>query len=110
MAYRRRFREADPERFRRYERASYRRRMATPAGKDRMRDKWKADRERLKRRSPNHALREARLRAGLSQYELAESLGVSRSAVQKWERFSVTPRSVEIRKRATGLLGIDPWS
>jgi ribosome-binding protein aMBF1 (putative translation factor) len=31
------------------------------------------------------ALREARERAGLSQYRLAAIVGVSRSAVQKWE-------------------------
>ena len=37
------------------------------------------------------AIREARERAGLSQYKLAAAVGVSRSAVQNWERATRIP-------------------
>ena len=37
-------------------------------------------------------IREARLRAGLTQYELAKRSGRERSVIARWEQGSVAPR------------------
>lgn len=50
-------------------------------------------------------LREARLRAGLSQSELAKRAGKARSAIGRWERGEVQPSFETLRElvRACGL-------
>jgi len=50
-------------------------------------------------------LREARLRAGLSQAELARRAGKARSAIGRWERDEVQPSFETLRElvRACGL-------
>ncbi|MBA2331529.1 MAG: helix-turn-helix transcriptional regulator [Actinobacteria bacterium] len=50
-------------------------------------------------------LREARLRAGLSQAELARRAGKARSAIGRWERGEVLPSFETLRElvRACGL-------
>ncbi|MBA2385140.1 MAG: helix-turn-helix transcriptional regulator [Actinobacteria bacterium] len=50
-------------------------------------------------------LREARLRAGLSQAELARRAGKARSAIGRWERGEVQPSFETLRElvRACGL-------
>ena len=50
-------------------------------------------------------LREARLRAGLSQAELAKRAGKARSAIGRWERGEVQPSFETLRElvRACGL-------
>ena len=50
-------------------------------------------------------LREARLRAGLSQAELARRAGTPRSAIGRWERGEVLPSFERLRElvRACGL-------
>jgi len=42
-------------------------------------------------------LRKARLRSGMSQYELAEKLSVSHEAVHLWERGLRAPRSKNLK-------------
>lgn len=58
---------------------------------------------------PNESLRKARERAKLSRAELAEQVGVSKSAVGKWERYGVVPRSIEVQRRVAEILGRWPW-
>jgi transcriptional regulator with XRE-family HTH domain len=50
-------------------------------------------------------LREARLRAGLTQAELAERLGMARSQISRYERGDVVPSLEALRRliRACGL-------
>ena len=45
------------------------------------------------------SIKEARMKAGLSQRELAEAMGVTRSAVSGWERTSA-PCTKRIRRLA----------
>ena len=53
----------------------------------------------------NDLLREARLRAGLSQAELAERAGTARSQISRYERGDVVPSLETLRRliRACGL-------
>lgn len=44
----------------------------------------------------SEAIRSARRRAGLSQAELAEALGVRQSSVSQWERGSTKPSTVHL--------------
>jgi transcriptional regulator with XRE-family HTH domain len=44
----------------------------------------------------SEAIRSARRRAGLSQVELAELLGVRQSSVSQWERGSTRPSTVHL--------------
>jgi DNA-binding transcriptional regulator YiaG len=44
----------------------------------------------------SEAIREARHRAGLSQVELAELLGVRQSSVSQWERGSTKPSTIHL--------------
>jgi transcriptional regulator with XRE-family HTH domain len=59
-------------------------------------------------------IREARLLAGLSQYELADRVGVPRQSIARWERGAVEPGFDIVRRllRACGfdvsLLRYDP--
>jgi transcriptional regulator with XRE-family HTH domain len=46
--------------------------------------------------SLSEAIRAARRRAGLSQAELAELLGVRQSSVSQWERGSTRPSTVHL--------------
>jgi transcriptional regulator with XRE-family HTH domain len=46
--------------------------------------------------SLSEAIRAARRRAGLSQVELAELLGVRQSSVSQWERGSTMPSTVHL--------------
>jgi transcriptional regulator with XRE-family HTH domain len=48
-------------------------------------------------------IRSARRRAGLSQVELAELLGVRQSSVSQWERGSTKPSTVHLLSLATRL-------
>jgi transcriptional regulator with XRE-family HTH domain len=50
-------------------------------------------------------IREARLRAGLKQTELAHAVGTTQSAVARWESGNVTPNFERLREivRACGL-------
>lgn len=52
----------------------------------------------------SHLLREARLRAGLSQTQLARRAGKAPSAISRWERGDVEPSLERLRTliRATG--------
>lgn len=50
-------------------------------------------------------LKEARKQAGLSQEQLAEKLGISRSAVAKWETDKGIP-DVDNLKALSGLLSV----
>ncbi len=52
----------------------------------------------------SHLLREARLRAGLSQTELSRRAGKAASAISRWERGDVEPSLERLRAliRATG--------
>jgi transcriptional regulator with XRE-family HTH domain len=52
----------------------------------------------------SHLLREARLRAGLSQAELGRRTGNAASAISRWERGEVKPSLERLRAliRATG--------
>lgn len=52
-------------------------------------------------------LRELRIKNGMSQNALAKKLGVSRTAVSKWENTGAYPRGKRINILAT-LLGCDP--
>jgi transcriptional regulator with XRE-family HTH domain len=49
------------------------------------------------------AIRRARRRAGLSQVELAELLGVRQSSVSQWERGSTKPSTVHLLSLASRL-------
>lgn len=49
------------------------------------------------------AIRSARRRAGLSQVELAELLGVRQSSVSQWERGSTKPSTVHLLTLAARL-------
>ena len=51
-------------------------------------------------------IREARLRAGLTQYELAERSGRERSVIARWEQGSVAP-SVETLVELVRACGFD---
>jgi transcriptional regulator with XRE-family HTH domain len=51
----------------------------------------------------SEAIRAARRRAGLSQAELAELLGVRQSSVSQWERGSTRPSSVHLLALAAAL-------
>lgn len=51
-------------------------------------------------------LKEARLRAGLSQTELAERIGVSRGAVGQWETGDSNPSNANMRS-AADVLGVN---
>jgi transcriptional regulator with XRE-family HTH domain len=46
---------------------------------------------RLRRVRSANLIREARLRAGLTQYELAERTGRERSVIARWEQGAVAP-------------------
>jgi DNA-binding transcriptional regulator YiaG len=104
-AYRRRLRQARADEARAYYRRRYWEQMATEKGRDRAREQWKQQRERLAQREPNRRLIKARQAVGLSQGSLAEAVGVSQGAVSKWERFSTVPRSEGVRRRVEELLG-----
>ena len=49
------------------------------------------------------SIRRLRERAGMSQAQLAEKIGVDRSAVAKWESAGVFPRADKIPALATAL-------
>jgi transcriptional regulator with XRE-family HTH domain len=51
-------------------------------------------------------IREARLRAGLTQYELAERTGRARSVIARWEQGAVAP-SVETLVELVRACGLD---
>jgi len=51
----------------------------------------------------SEAIRSARRRAGLSQVELAELLGVRQSSVSQWERGSTKPSTVHLLALAAKL-------
>lgn len=51
-------------------------------------------------------IRQARLRAGLSQVELAEQSGKDRAQIARWERDSVTP-SLETLREVLQACGFD---
>ncbi|HZD37535.1 MAG TPA: helix-turn-helix transcriptional regulator, partial [Actinomycetes bacterium] len=51
----------------------------------------------------SEAIRAARRRAGLSQAELAELLGVRQSSVSQWERGSTKPSTVHLLALTTTL-------
>jgi transcriptional regulator with XRE-family HTH domain len=51
----------------------------------------------------SEAIRAARRRAGLSQAELAELLGVRQSSVSQWERGSTKPSTVHLLALASAL-------
>jgi transcriptional regulator with XRE-family HTH domain len=51
----------------------------------------------------SRAIRTARRRAGLSQVELAELLGVRQSSVSQWERGSTKPSTVHLLTLAARL-------
>jgi len=51
----------------------------------------------------SQAIREARRRAGLSQAELAELLGVRQSSVSQWERGSTKPSTIHLLALAAAL-------
>ena len=51
-------------------------------------------------------LREARLRAGLTQAELAERAGTARSQISRYERGDVLP-SLETLRRLVGACGLE---
>jgi len=51
----------------------------------------------------SEAIRSARRRAGLSQVELAELLGVRQSSVSQWERGSTRPSTVHLLTLAARL-------
>ena len=104
-AYRRRLRRARADEVRAYYRRRYRVQMATEGGRARLREKWRQQRARLEQRVPNRRLIEARQAAGLSQAALARAVGVSQTAVSKWERFGAIPRSPEVRRRVEEMLG-----
>lgn len=53
-----------------------------------------------------HLLREARLRAGLTQSELARGCGTTQSAVSRWESGGVEP-SLEALQRLIRACGLD---
>jgi transcriptional regulator with XRE-family HTH domain len=63
----------------------------------------------MKQRPPNNRLKQARKRSGLTQTALAEAVSVSTGAVSKWERYSITPRSDEVRRQVAKVLGSWPW-
>jgi ribosome-binding protein aMBF1 (putative translation factor) len=108
-AYRRKIRAADPERFRRYDKRAYQRRLATEEGRAKERAKWRKEKKRLRERQPNDRLRQAREQAGLSRAALAEAVGVSAYSVGQWERYSVMPSAVEVRREVAEVLGVWPW-
>jgi transcriptional regulator with XRE-family HTH domain len=47
-------------------------------------------------------IREARLRAGLTQAELGEKIGKPQSVIARWERGEVTPRLETLRQAIRG--------
>jgi transcriptional regulator with XRE-family HTH domain len=53
-----------------------------------------------------HLIREARLRAGLTQYELAERSGRDRSVIARWEQGTVAP-SIETLVELVRTCGFD---
>ena len=70
-----------------------------------------ARRERLRRLPEPRIRRLLRERAGLSQDELAEALGVSRPAVTRWELSQRTPRGDLAERYAVALdrlAGVQP--
>jgi ribosome-binding protein aMBF1 (putative translation factor) len=109
QTHRRALRTADPERFQRYSREAYRRRMATEEGRAKQRARWRAQRDRRKQQPPNEILKAAREKAGLSQAALANLVGISQTAVSQWERFSAVPQSAEVQSAVAEALGCWPW-
>jgi DNA-binding XRE family transcriptional regulator len=107
--YRGRLRDKRRRQWRAYYRRRYRLRMSTKKGRAAESAKWQHQRERERERGPNLALRRARERAGYSQSQLAELLGVSPRTVSKWERFSTRPRQ-EMQERVAELLGVEVGS
>jgi ribosome-binding protein aMBF1 (putative translation factor) len=72
-----------------------------------LRDRWMQDpkfREAYDRISPEmeiaFAIAEARLRAHLSQQELADKIGTSQSAVARWERGKSAPSTRTLKRVA----------
>ena len=63
--------------------------------------------EEILRRSLGEVLKDHRTRCGMTQEFVAESLGVSRQAVSKWENGTADPSTANLLKRAK-LYGITP--
>ena len=63
--------------------------------------------ETLLRRSLGEVLKEHRTRCGMTQEFVAESMGVSRQAVSKWENGTADPSTSNLLKLAK-LYGISP--
>ena len=58
---------------------------------------------------PGQVVRDARLNAGLLQYELARAVGVSTGTVNNWEQRGSVPSDPERRRKVAEVLGVDPW-
>ena len=56
--------------------------------------------------SVHSQIRQGRLRLNMSEYEFATALGVTRAAVQQWERESGTAPRRSLQKKVAALLGM----
>lgn len=81
------------------------RRSAEKAERQRAELDAKAEKERAA--NAKSKIREYRKKAGLSQTELAEALGIDQSAVSNWERGLSEPTAFNIRRLAD-ILGVKP--
>ncbi len=109
-AYRRRLRAARAEEANAWRRAWYREKMENdPEFREAKRQIWQEQQQRLQQRPPNPRLQKAREQADLSQQALGEAVGVSQTAVSKWERYSVVPRDKDTQKAVEDLLGTEIW-
>jgi len=80
-----------------------------PEFREAKRQIWQEQQQRLQQRPPNPRLQKAREQADLSQQALGEAVGVSQTAVSKWERYSVVPRDKDTQKAVEDLLGTEIW-
>lgn len=100
-----RTREARNDRQREARRAQ----LSDPVERAALRGSEARARARLSLCPRNTVLIAARTAAGLTRRDLAAALGVSKKAVDAWERHSAVPRDPDLRHRVADLLGTWPW-
>lgn len=54
-------------------------------------------------------IRAFRIRAGMTQEELGDALGVQKSAIQKYENGSVVNLKLDVIRKLCGLFRVPPW-